>query len=50
VNPSETGFWLIMSWSLVALVGSAVIMLVFNLIQNPPWMRDSDPSESPDDR
>ena len=43
-------FWLsfILGWSLVALVIGAVLMLVFNLLQNPPWPQADDPPPTSD--
>jgi TRAP-type C4-dicarboxylate transport system permease small subunit len=40
--------WLpfIMGWALLALVIGAVIMLVINLLQNPPWPQRDDPPGS----
>jgi len=43
-------FWLsfILGWSLVALVIGTVLMLVFNLLQNPPWPQRDEPPRSSD--
>ena len=37
--------WLpwMMGWALVALIIGAVIMVVINLLQNPPWPHEDDP-------
>ena len=43
-------FWLsfMLGWSLVALVIAAVLMLVFNLLQNPPWPQADEPPSTSD--
>ncbi len=46
---SSQDFWLsfILGWSLAALIIGAVLMLVINLLQNPPWPQgDESPGAS----
>lgn len=48
---SSPDVWLsfILGWSLVALVIGAVLMLVINLLQNPPWPQGDEPPPSPEE-
>ena len=43
VLPPDAGLRVVLGWSLAALVLGALLMLGFNLIQNPPWSHDDDP-------
>lgn len=47
-SASSQDLWLsfILGWSLIALVIGAVLMLVINLMQNPPWPQGDEPPSS----
>ncbi len=46
LSVASQDIWLkvILCWSLVALVVGSVLMLIVNLLQNPPWPQGEDPS------